>query len=484
MGRLVVVSNRLPEVVSPRDLTEKQTASVGGLVSALRPALEASPENLWLGWSGRSVGAGQRAAVRTHRGRPASLVGIDLPETDVAGHYNGFCNGALWPLLHCFPGRVVAEATDHASYRRVNARFAQVIGRRLRPDDRVWVHDYHLFPLGGELRRRGFGDVPIGFFLHVPFPPHDIFSILPWARELLEDLLRYGLVAFQTARDAENYVFAVRRELGIDADARQRVAAHPISIDPRPYEEWACSRRSVRRARWLREAVRSRRLILGVDRLDYTKGIELRLRAFGRMLERHPRYRKRVCFIQISAPSRTRVAAYVRLRQEVEGLVGHLNGRFGEADWVPVRYLFRSYAQEELAAFYREADVGLVSPLRDGMNLVAKEYVACQAGDPGVLVLSRFAGAAQELAEAVIVNPHDVDGTADALARALSMPLGERRARQAALIARVRRRTAKDWAEGILADLETCRPPGETGTEVGDGAGPAAERCVRARAGR
>ncbi len=459
--RLVVVSNRLPELVSAADLREKGKPQAGGLVTALRPALEAAAGGLWVGWSGRSVPKGVRPRVRRERFGRVTALGIDLAEADVEGHYNGFCNGALWPLCHSFPERVRIDAQSYGRHRRVNRIFARAVARLLAPGDRVWVHDYHLFPLARELRALGVGRATaIGFFLHVPFPPHDVFSILPWAAELLEDLCAYDLVGFQTARYAENYEQAVERELGAregrprkPRPPRQRVGAYPIGIDPRPYEAWSSDRAAARRAQWLREAVRGRRIILGVDRLDYTKGIAERLRAFARLLERFPRWRSRVSFIQISAPSRTRVADYIRHRREIEELVGHVNGRFGEADWVPIRYLFRSYEQRELAAFYREADVCFVSPLRDGMNLVAKEYVACQAADPGVLVLSRFAGAAEELKEAVLVNPYDLDGTAAALDRALRMPREERERRQAALLARVRRQTAQRWAARFLADL-------------------------------
>ncbi len=460
-GRLIVVSNRLPS----KD-------SVGGLVSALVPTLESAPPgSLWFGWSGRSgVAAGRAGAVERGRDGGVPTLGIDLADRDVDGHYNGFCNRALWPLLHCFPGRVVAEAADYACFRRVNALFARALRRRLRPNDRVWIHDYHLFPLGRELRRRGF-EGPLGFFLHVPFPPGEIFEALPWARDILESMLAYDLVGFHTESYARNYARALGDELGatpgedgrIRADGRtQRIGTYPIGIDPEATRRAADEKSARRRGLKSRHGVRHRKIILGVDRLDYTKGIAERLKAFARLLEIAPRFRKRVSFLQISAPSRTRVPEYVRQRREIEELVGHLNGRFGAEDWVPIRYLFRAYSQRDLAAFYREADVCLVSPLRDGMNLVAKEYVAAQTGDPGVLVLSRFAGAAAELRDALIVNPYDIEGTARALARALDMPLEERARRQAALLAPVMEHTAARWAEGFLRDLGRATPAHES----------------------
>lgn len=451
--RLVVVSNRLPNLGHVAGAGRPAApASVGGLVSALLPALTAAPGSLWLGWSGRAVPRGQR--VRTSRARRADveLVGLDLRAEDVEGHYDGFCNGVLWPLLHSFPGRLAIHAEHHARFRRVNASFARALTSRLRPDDRVWVHDYHLIPLAAELRQRGFRG-PIGFFLHVPFCGHDVFSLVPWAGELLGQLTRYDVIGFHTQAYARNYVEAVARELHLEAEALQRVGVYPIGIDPAPLRAWAEEAQGTTRAKALREAVGGRKLVLGVDRLDYTKGIPERLRAFERLLERHPAWRGQVSYVQISAPSRTKVPEYVRQRREVEELVGRVNGRFGDPDWVPVRYLFRAYSQRELAAYYREADVCLVSPLRDGMNLVAKEFVACQTDDPGVLVLSRFAGAAAELTDALIVNPYDLDGTADALARALSMPLDERRARQDACWRLVRRDTAARWARRFVADL-------------------------------
>ncbi len=463
--RLVVVSNRLPEIAPARTLEERRAATVGGLVSALRPALEGAGESIWVGWSGRSVAAQQAGRIVRGRLGRTQTMGIDLATADVEGHYNGFCNRALWPLFHCFTGRAAPSARDHTAYVRVNALFARALARRLKKTDLVWVHDYHLMPLGLELRRRGFTG-SIGFFLHIPFPPGEIFQILPSARELLEAMLSYDLVGFHTESYALNYTRALRDRFGGDRPegsrlttsiGSQHVGAYPIGIDPEPYGRWASEDASRRRGRRLRRVLRGRKIILGVDRLDYTKGIVERLRAFAMLLEIAPRLRNRVSFIQISAPSRTRVPEYIAQRREVEELVGHINGKLGAEDWVPVRFLYRSYSQRELAALYREADVCLVSPLRDGMNLVAKEYVAAQTGDPGVLVLSCFAGASEELTEALIVNPYDIETTARTLWRALVMPVEERARRQAALLERVKMQTATRWAETFLRDLVSCQ---------------------------
>jgi trehalose 6-phosphate synthase len=456
-ANLVVVSNRLPSLEDAGPLVgakERPPAqpSVGGLVSAMLPALSATPGSLWVGWSGRSVRAGARLRTTRTTRAGVQLLGLDLREDDVDGHYNGFCNGVLWPLLHSFPGRLSVDGEQHRRFVRVNQAFARALASRLGPGDRVWVHDYHLIPLAAELRARGFTG-PIGFFLHVPFCGHDVFSLLPWAGELLRQLLAYDVVGFQTEAHTRNYLEAVARELRVDAEAHQRVGAHPIGIDPGPLRAWSQEPQALARSKALRESLSGRKVILGVDRLDYTKGIPERLRAFERLLERHPACRRRVTYVQVSAPSRTKVPEYMRQRREVEELVGRVNGRFGDPDWVPVRYLFRAYSQRELSGYYREADVCLVSPLRDGMNLVAKEFVACQTDDPGVLVLSRFAGAAAELTDALIVNPYDLDATADALARALAMPLKERQARQAASWRVVQRGTAARWAERFIAEL-------------------------------
>ncbi len=453
-GRLVVVANRLPVVSSGRN-GAKAPPSVGGLVSALVPAVASCDRDVvWFGWSGRTARTRRPIVERRKAGRTESAA-ISLPEDLIELYYTNFCNGGLWPLLHSFPGRFVVDSADYRAYRRVNEIFARCIARTLRADDVVWIHDFHLIPLAAELRRTGFGG-KIGFFLHVPFPPPEIFAVNPWAQELLEALTAYDLVGVHTPEYARN----LRRTLGRQSYRARSVPTrvYPIGIDPKPYEEWSREPAALKVGRKLREGLLGRKLVLGVDRLDYTKGIAERLRIFGRLLELYPKWRRRVSFIQISAPSRTRVAEYVRQRRDVEELVGNLNGRHGDTEWVPIRYLFKAYSQRDLAAFYREADVALVTPLRDGMNLVAKEFVAAQTGDPGVLVLSRFAGAAAELEEAVLVNPYDIDGAAHALAGALSMPLEERVERQRALLERVHTRTAAAWAEAFLADLDSADP--------------------------
>jgi trehalose 6-phosphate synthase len=458
-SRLVVVSNRVPELSVPKSAEEAKTQAVGGLVSALHPALE-ERGGLWFGWSGRATPRRQNVPPQTLRIGSIDLITIDLSEDEVNDFYTGFSNRTLWPLFHSFPGHVRLREDEYRTYRRINRYFATNLTPLLQKDDLVWVHDYHLIPLGSELRRLGWTG-RLGFFLHIPFPPVDILTILPRAEQLLEDLVAYDLLGFHTKRYCQNYVDAMCTEVGGAFDGQiyryresaVRVGVYPIGTDLGAFEHWASSPQATQHGIRLRQIVRGKCLVLGVDRLDYTKGISERLLAFERLLERYPSWRRHVSMIQISAPSRSRVPEYITQKREVDRLVGEINGRFADEDWVPLRHLYRSYSQEELSAFYRESDVCLVTPLRDGMNLVAKEYIASQTGDPGVLVLSRFCGAAEDLREAIIINPHDIDGTADALKKALEMPLSERKDRWQALIERVHTHTAQAWRDRFLADL-------------------------------
>jgi trehalose 6-phosphate synthase len=385
---------------------------------------------------------------------------VDLTEQEVATFYSGFCNQTLWPLLHCFPSAVQWRGDDYHMYRRINQAFASQLFPLLRPSDVIWVHDYHLLPLGAALRRFGWRG-RLGFFLHTPFPPLDIFTILPAAQHLLKDCTAYDLMGFHIQRYLRNFSDALTTELGgtiragvyQQSDCAVQLGAYAIGTDPDVFAHWASQPQAVQRGERLRRSVGGRRIILGVDRLDYTKGIPERLCAFARLLERYPSWRKRVVLIQISAPSRTTIPEYTARKKAVEELVGNINGRFSDDDWIPIRYLYRTYSQEELAAFYRAADVCVVTPLRDGMNLVAKEYIAAQGSTPGVLLLSQFCGAAEDLREAVLTNPYDIDGTAAQLNSALRLPLSARRARWLALLTRVQTHTAYTWSQRFLVDL-------------------------------
>jgi alpha,alpha-trehalose-phosphate synthase [UDP-forming]/trehalose-phosphatase len=454
---LVVVSNRLPAAPAP---TERKREA-GGLVSALEPALIAR-KGLWLGWSGLERENGLDLQVEPDA-TPARA-SFDYPPGWRENFYGGFCNQSLWPLLHCFPSRLRYVDDEWRAYVAANRAYAEAALRLVAPGGTIWVHDYHLFLAGAELRRLGHRG-PIGFFLHVPFPPLDILETMPWARDLVEGLLSYDLVGFHTTRWTQNFTASALALCGAEVhDGYLRhqgrmvqYGVFPVGIEPSAFSGEIHDHPSPE-SEALRGSLEGRALVLGVDRLDYSKGIPQRLEAFGRLLALYPEWRGKVSFIQVSVPSRSDVPEYAELRHRVENLVGHINGDYGEAHWVPVRYLYRSYDQQALAQLYRAARVGMVTPLRDGMNLVAKEYVAAQdPADPGVLLLSRFAGAADELSQALLTNPYHPDGMATDLDRALRMPLAERKARHAASLVPVERATSTVWADRFLARLDACR---------------------------
>jgi trehalose 6-phosphate synthase len=462
-SRLVLVSNRLPSYeASPKG---DRGRPVSGLATAVEAALaRVGEDGLWLGWSGR-VAKGRVADETVHaRSDAFKLIGIDLTRREYAAYYNGFSNSTIWPLFHSFPGMAKLSSWEFEVYRAVNAMFARVLTSRLRSGDVVWVHDYHLLFLASELRRAGWKG-PVGFFLHIPFPPLDLLAILPDFADCLAAMHEYDTIGFQTSTHVDNYVHACTRVLGARWDGRilrranrqQRVGAYPIGID---VERFLPKGSSAPRARTRpKGALAEKMIVLGVDRLDYTKGLSQRVSAFEILLRLRPEFRRKVSLVQISSPSRTRVPEYREQKALIDSLVGRINGELGEPDWQPIHYLYRSYRQDELTSFYRTARVGLVTPLRDGMNLVAKEYVAAQdPEDPGALVLSRFAGAAEELAEAIMVNPYLPESTAQGIGRALGMPVEERRRRHAAMLEKVKQQTVHKWASDFVADLESFPP--------------------------
>ena len=455
MSRLVVVSNRVT-------LPDENRA--GGLAMALRAAL-AEHGGLWFGWSGKRVREASGGMHVSTDGNTRYAV-MDLSQRDFEDYYNGFANRTLWPLLHFRMDLVDYSRETWAGYRRVNALFADRLVAELRPDDVIWIHDYHLIPLAQRLREHGVGN-RIAFFLHVPMPSSDLLAALPNHRELFEALSSYDLVGFQTPRDLERFqdytrLFGGGRVLADGlmetADGRRfRGGAFPIGIDVPTLADLA--RRAMARpaVRRLRESLTGRALAIGVDRLDYSKGLPERFRAFERHLERHRDHSGRITFLQIAPPSRSDVPEYRALRRQLETLSGHINSGHAAPDWTPVRYVNRNFPHEVLAGFYRLADIALVTPMRDGMNLVAKEYVAAQdPADPGVLVLSRFAGAAQELDGALQVNPYDLDGVADAIAQAHAMPLAERLERWRGMMDRITRYDIHAWRRDVLATLRAA----------------------------
>jgi len=441
MTRLVIISNRVPV---PRGRNQ----SAGGLAVALHDAV-ARRDCLWFGWSGNVVTAGTPVEPRMAQTGRTTFATIDLAEADYRGYYNGFANGMLWPLLHSRVGLSEFRRDDLKAYNAVNAAFAQSLAPLLRPDDVIWVHDYHLFPLGQALRDLGVAG-PIGFFLHVPFPAPALFRCLPQADTLLRSLAAYDVVGMQVAEDAEN-LNVLLHGLGLPV----RASAYPVGIDPDALLKAAARAERGPEVVRLAESLAGRALILGVDRMDYSKGLPHRFRGFAQLLKRFPDHRNRVRYLQIAPVSRGDVAQYRALRRELDDLVGRIDGEYADFDQTPLRYLTRPVGRATLAGFYRLARVGLVTPLRDGMNLVAKEYVAAQKpDDPGALVLSRFAGAAAELDGAIVINPYDPDEIAEALNLALTMPLEERRTRWETMREAVWRNTAAAWAKRFLFDLE------------------------------
>ena len=463
---LLVVSNRLPELRGA-ELADESPASnarlrnKGGLVAALRPALE-KRHGTWLGWSGRIAGDDEPLAIGFDREAVPPMAWLDFSERWAREYYAGFCNRALWPLLHSFPERARFDDDEWRTYADVNDAFATA-ALELVPRGAIWAHDYHLFLLARSLRQRGH-EGPFGLFLHVPFPSPDILALLPWASELVEAICQFDLVAFQTAAFAANFARCASALIGavpvvdtiFHGGRSVAVRTVPIGIVGEDWQTDGIGHDEELAP--LEGNLAGRRLVLGVDRLDYTKGIPERLLAFGKFLELFPEWRDKVSLVQVSVPSRADVPDYAEQRARIESIVGRINGEFGEAHWVPIRYLYRAYETHQLAELYRLADVGYVTPLRDGMNLVAKEYVAAQDPQrPGVLLLSRFAGAAHELDAAVLTNPWHIEGMARDLHRALSMPAEERLQRHARLLAAVQRTTATTWAETFLRELDDTR---------------------------
>ena len=454
--RLVVVSNR---VADPR-----KTAA-GGLAVALGDAL-AERGGLWFGWSGKVIEAGEGSAddlpVQTTRSGAVTLATIDLDRADHDTFYLGFSNRVLWPVFHYRLDLAVFERALFEGYRRVNAGFARRLAPLLRPDDIVWVHDYHLIPLADELRALDVRN-RIGFFLHIPLPPQQILAAIPAHEWLMRSLFAYDLVGLQSDTDLQHFERFVLNEARAEALPQGhfrafgrivRAGAFPIGIDVDEFMRLADDEDAREMYTMMREQYSKRKLLVGVDRLDYSKGLPQRLRTLRILLENYPEHRNVATLIQIASPTREDVDAYVRIRRELEHLAGSINGDFGELDWMPVRYMHRTISRKRLPGLLRAGKVALVTPLRDGMNLVAKEFVAAQdRDDPGVLVLSRFAGAAEQLREALLVNPHDLEGTAQAISRALAMPVGERRERHAALLARVREHDVHRWCRDYLHAL-------------------------------
>jgi trehalose 6-phosphate synthase len=455
---LVVVSNRVARGKANEPMT-------GGLAAALLPVVEKSGA-IWVGSSGRVRDGAQREPFAEIEALGAgALAMLDLPAAHYGGYYEGFANSALWPALHSRTDLICASQEDYLSYREVNAFMARALLRFEKPDTAFWIQDYHFLALGAELRDLGVTR-PIGFFLHTPWPARAIIEGVPHHRELIEAMLAYDLIGFQTADDRENFLAYVQSDLGLEARdgaitsryGISRAAVFPIGIDPDKFAQQAAKAVSHPDVSRLRRSLNGEKLAIGVDRLDYSKGLINRISAFDRMWTLQPALARTVSLLQIATPSRGAIEAYGNLQNELAKLVSDVNGRHGEADWTPIRYLNKGFSQTVLAGLYRTAQVGVVTPLHDGMNLVAKEYVAAQnPADPGVLVLSKFAGAANELDTALLVNPHDIDGMARTIATALSMPLAERRMRWEAMMAKLHVGTIQQWFAGFVDALRETR---------------------------
>lgn len=454
MSRLVAVSNR---VAIPR--TGK---SAGGLAVGVLAALQ-QHGGIWFGWSGKTTPT-EPGEVTVRRSGKVDFATVDFNEQDFDGYYNGFSNNSLWPLLHFLLGFFSYSRRNYNAYCRINEFLARKLVPLLQDDDLIWVHDYHLFPLGAELRRAGVRQ-PIGFFLHVPFPNFDVLRALPCHDHILRAMASYDVVGFQTERDLWSFQDCLTQpEIGgsVLDDGRVkafnrvfRAGVFPIGIDVDECRSVAAKNLDHVQVKRLANTLVSRQLIIGVDRLDYSKGLELRFRAFESLLKNYPSTKRAVSFMQIAPPTRTGVRAYDEIRQELERVGGNINGRYAEMDWVPIRYLNRGYDREVLMALMRLANVGLVTSIRDGMNLVAKEYVASQdPEDPGVLVLSTLCGAAKELPQALLVNPYDREGVADGLQRAIEMPLDERRERYEAMLEALRRNDIHEWCARFIDALQ------------------------------
>ncbi|HZS65021.1 MAG TPA: trehalose-6-phosphate synthase [Xanthobacteraceae bacterium] len=451
---LIVVSNRVarPTADEPID---------GGLAAALLPAVQICGA-IWVGAKQCCQDSAEKEAFAEIQSfGTGAIATVNMPAAHYRRYYEGFANSALWPILHSRTDLLHSNDQDYVSYREINAFMARSLLRFVESEAFIWVHDYHFLTLGSELRRFGLQH-PIGFFLHTPFPLRAVFASLPHHRELVRAMLSYDLIGFQTEDDRSNFADYLETELGLRATGDGycvgrrvvRLAAFPIGIDAEAFAVRAAKAATRPEVLRLRASLQGAKLAIGVDRVDYSKGLTNRLQAFELMLRERPLLKREVALLQIAVPSRGQIEAYCKLQHELATLVSDINGRIGEVDWMPIRYLNKGFSQAHLAGFYRSAQVGLVTSLHDGMNLVAKEYVAAQDPDnPGVLVLSKFAGAAKQLDAALLVNPHDIDGLSRAIADAFAMRHEERRERWRSMMKALESSSLVDWFSSFMAEL-------------------------------
>jgi trehalose 6-phosphate synthase/phosphatase len=462
MSKLLIVSNRLPITVEKRKGNLSFRSSVGGLATGLGSFYK-SYNSVWAGWCGISsdkVNRKEKKNIKAKLMRDFASYPIFLSKRDVEMYYRGFCNETLWPLFHCFTQYACYDKGLWESYRRVNTLFRDEVVKIANPDDIIWIHDYHLMLLP-KLIREKMPDATIGFFLHIPFPPFEIFHLLPWRKEILESLLYADLIGFHTYDYVYHFLDSVRRILGYDHTIGQittenrvvKVDSFPMGIDYERYANAIHIPEVKKKVNRICRKTSGSKIIVSIDRLDYTKGILQRLEAFDTFLEKYPKYKGKVILIHASAPSRTKVAHYKLLKKQVDELVGKINGKYGTIGWIPVWYLYRSLLFNDITALYNVADVALLTPLKDGMNLIAKEFIATKADGKGVLILSEMAGAAKELGEAIIVNPNNKEEIIESLKIALEMPDEEQIENNRIMQRRLQRYNVERWAKDFMDSL-------------------------------
>ena len=433
--KIIVVSNRVPYNVTKSKDKIKYRKSVGGLVTAIDPVL-CSRGGLWIGWNGYT-GYNKDFKDKLIVGKDCDQVGynlkfVNLSANEIKNYYHGFCNRSLWPLFHGFISQSHFKTDFFESYRKINNRFANSIIEEATGRELIWIHDYQLCLTPEALRERSRKDLKILFFLHIHFPNFEAFRVLPWDKEILRGLLGCNLIGFQTSRDSFNFLECCKKILGLEVDFKNKIVFYknrkveaggfPISIDFNHFNNMAKNKKTDKYLKSIRTFGSDTKIVISVERLDYTKGIKERLMAISRFFEKYPEYQKKVVFLQVSVPSRTKIKEYVELKREIDELVGNINGRFADEIWSPINYLYKALPQQKLAALYKSSAVCLVTPLRDGMNLIGKEYASCNVNEDGVLILSEFAGAAEELEKySIMVNPYDIEEVADSLRKALNM---------------------------------------------------------------
>jgi trehalose 6-phosphate synthase/phosphatase len=462
-GKILIVSNRLPVRIAREGKKISIEPGSGGLVTALAPVLK-DRGGTWVGWDGDPLGKAPKGLLEKHSDRVGyQLKPISLPPREVSEYYHGFSNETLWPLLHDLLGHCRFSRQSWSTYRQVNRKFAEAADAEVEPGDLIWVHDYQLLLVARYLEELGV-KAKKAFFLHIPFPQWDLFMRLPWRTEIIHSLLSYDLLGFQTERDRRNFIQCVRncfpasrvtgppRDQAIDYGGRQtRLGAFPISIDYEAFNRLAASDEVAKKAWLIHETLPNRKLVLGVDRLDYTKGIPERLEAFEVLLEKYPQLRGKVTLVQIAVPSRTHVPEYQLMKENIDRTVGRINGQYTRDGWIPIHYIYRNLPRLELVSHYRTSEIALISPLKDGMNLVAKEYCASCVENVGVLILSEFAGAAVTLRRgALLVNPYNVEHVADQIYEAYQMTRSDQRRRMSQLRREIRRNDVFRWVESFL----------------------------------